>query len=305
MRLGGVENVKVDAYVMTPFIGLLHPNQAIQRLTGFVGSVGPGSGGAEAKDAHVVTCTLADGHSWVPSADDLSHTENEDGHMCIVANVYADGDGHALLDAEDLHVVDDQHQGQRNIHVAAMQLRSLKALEFFVMPVPRHHEDMFVRLQPVDLRGGLSAGDLAVLLSREEFVMIGEGEGEGEDDGRIAVRVDGELFPLFASDRPLSTELTIGHFGKLPPMDDDEVDRRIVRDGDDDHAPDHPDHPEPWHHRPDRWHHVPTCERPAKARLQLGTDEEQFGAMQAIDVVQHDVRGRALGGLRIITVAVG
>ncbi|UQU67635.1 hypothetical protein COUCH_15755 [Couchioplanes caeruleus] len=291
-----VTDVHVDAYVMNPFIGIAHPNQAIQRLRGSVGSVAPGSGSSGPTDAHVVTCLVNGSAPWIPTNAELNATLNGDGHMCLVANVYSDADnaddGRQLLEADDFAVVTDQHQGQRNITVLPMSLRAEQIMEFLVMPAPRGVEETFVAFEPVDLRAGLGAGDRALLLSHD-FVIAAEGS-EGEL-GQLSVLVKGEPFPLFVSERPLTTKLSVDDIGE-PPHDDRDDDHPDIRGGY------WPHFPHRGHHRPHR-HRMPTFEDAKRGKLLVQTDEERPGALQAIDIVQRDRKGRALGALRMFTVA--
>ncbi|MEU4477935.1 hypothetical protein AB0F68_07725 [Micromonospora sp. NPDC023966] len=295
-----VTDVHVDAYVMNPFIGIAQPNQAIQRLRGSVGSVAPGSGSSGANDAHVVTCLVNGSFPWVPTNAELNATINGDGHMCLVANVYSDADGaddgRPLLDGEDFSVINDQHQGQRNITVLPMSLRAEHIMEFLVMPAPREVEETFVAFEPVDLRAGLGAGDRALLLSHD-FVIAAEG-GDGEP-GQLSVLIKGKPFPVFPSDRPLTTKLSVEDIGE-PPYDDRDDDHPDIRDGRWPHFP----HRGLRHRRPRR-HRMPTFEDAKRGKLLVQTDEEQPGALQAIDIVQRDRKGRALGALRMFTIAIG
>ncbi len=288
-----VPAVKVDTYVMNPFVGIAKPNQAIERLSGSVGSVAPGSGSTSLTDAHVVTCKIQDPQQgpvpWISTQAELSATINGEGHLCVIANVYADADGHQLLDAEDFKVVDDQHQGQRNIALLPMALRAEEAQEFLIMPAPEEEETL-VQFEPVEAELVFGAGERLLLLSHKDFAA-------DRETGALAVSVDGELFPLFLSDNELRTRLFVGDYGELGLEAGDDG------DGDDDKGG--YGHGHGHGHGHGRGHRLPGFHDPLPSRILLESQEERIGAVHAFDIVQRDRRGRALGALRVLTVATG
>lgn len=260
-----VTGVKVDAYVMNPFVGIAKPNQAIQRLSGTVGSLGPGSGGSSPTDAHVVTCSIQDPVEgpipWKPTEAELTATVNGDGHLCLIANVYAEEDGHQLLDAEDFKVVDDQHQGQRNITLLPMQAMQAEGLsEFMVMAAPGE-QDTRVAIEAVNPKLAIGAGERALLLSHCGVTT--------DECGELVLNHDGRQFPLFLSDRPLRARVHIDECGKS--------DGRL-----------------PAFRDPLR----------ARLRLDMSR-EKKLGALHVFDIVQRDCKDRPLGALRVLTVIAG
>ena len=112
-----IEDVRVDAYVMNPFVGPFQPFNAVRKLTGFASSIGVGSGAANASDPHIITCKISDpvagDIAWTPTAAELANSTG--GHLCLVANTYSPPDGAAVPDTTTFSVVSDPHQGQRNV----------------------------------------------------------------------------------------------------------------------------------------------------------------------------------------------
>ncbi|MFF3877186.1 hypothetical protein [Streptomyces sp. NPDC001978] len=263
-----VTAVRVDAYVMNPFVGISQPQQAMDGLvlSGFAGSIGPGSGAASGTDAHVVTCMFQDPAQgpipWTPTDAQLNGTINGDGHLCLIANVFADGDGHQLVPVENFEVVSDQHQGQRNITLLPMTKLKSGDLEFLIMPAPFEGMDTRVAFEVVDPKVAIGAGERWLLLSHPDI-----SECHGKDG--LVLNLKGKKVPLFLSDTEPKAELYIDEIeqtggGVLPPF------------------------PEPL-----------------RARVKVDMGEQKLGAMHVFDVVQRDPKEQVLGALRFVTVLTG
>ena len=262
-----VQAVKVDAYVMNPFLGISQPQQSIRRLSGTVGSVGPGSGSSSPTDAHVVTCMIQDPVQgplpWTPTQAELDTTHNGDGHLCLVANVYADGDGHPLLDAENLDVVNDQHQGQRNIQLLAKVTNLVSSAGFLVMPVPEEMgpQETVVQIERVDPKLALGAGELALLRSQEGIVY-------DKNRRRLFLWHKGRLVPLHLVDADPVVKATVEGFGKLGGK-------------------------------------LPAFVKPLTATVELAIGpQERVGAIQVFDFVQRS-KQQELGRIRMVTLVTG
>jgi hypothetical protein len=263
-----VPAVHVDAYVMNPFIGAAKPNQAIERLSGAVGSVGPGSGSTSPTDAHVVTCSIQDPNlgpiPWTPTQTELtSSATNGVGHLCLIANVFADGDGHQLLEGEDFKVIDDQHQAQRNISLLAKPVGVPEQFaEFQIMPGFDERQGTLIAVDPVDPKVAIGAGERWLLGSQKGFFK------DREKRGRLLFERDGKRYPIHLSDAEMRIRLMV---------EGDEFGGRL-----------------------------PTFSEPLRARIVLeASEEERLGAVQVFDIVQRDYEGRPLGALRILTVVTG
>ncbi|MFE5813196.1 hypothetical protein ACFQ6S_07315 [Streptomyces sp. NPDC056479] len=255
-----VRAVRVDAYVMNPHVGLAQPQQAIQRLSGSVGSIAAGSGSTSPSDAHVVTCMIQDPAEgpipWTPTEPELSGTVNGDGHLCVIANVFADDDGHQLLEGENFNVVDDQHQGQRNIQLLAASKLRPKQAEFLLMPAPVETETR-VTIERVDPEIAIGAGERWLLLSHRDI-------SEDCEKGGLVLHHKGKRFPLFLSDAELQVRLTVDDCeeseGWLTPFEQP---------------------------------------RRARIRFHL-PKEDKLGALHVFEIVQRDCEDRALGALRML-----
>lgn len=126
-----IEDVAVDAYVMNPFVGPFDPAHALERLRGFAFEIAPGSGSSSPSDSHVIDCQVHDPSAgpipWKPTNAQL---ETNDGHLCIVANAYADNDGAPITGTTPFQVKEDEHLGQRNIGL----LPKTQQMKLMVMP---------------------------------------------------------------------------------------------------------------------------------------------------------------------------
>ena len=263
-----ISAVHVDAYVMNPFVGLAKPNQAIERLSGAVGSVGPGSGSTSPTDAHVVTCSIQDPNlgpiPWKPTQAELtSSATNGVGHLCLIANVFADGDGHQLLEGEDFKVIDDQHQAQRNIALLAKPAGVRQHfMEFQIMPGFDERQETLIAVDPVEPKVAIGAGERWLIRSQQGFFK------DRERRGGLLLERDGTRYPIHVSDVRLRPRLLV---------EGDEFGGRL-----------------------------PTFSEPLRARIEFEVSEdERPGTVQVFDIVQRDREGRALGALRVLTVATG
>ena len=305
-----VEEVTVDAYVMNPFVGAFVPNNAVVTLSSSgsgIHNISPGSGANSDTDPHVLECKVAGPNGrepWIPTAEELEDTQ--DGHFCLVANCYADGDGAQAPGGTPFEVANNRRQGQRNIHVLAASNFAPNLLPFLVMPVPEEVEAV-LELQPAVL-GRLDPGTEDFLAQHPAVLVRGEGP-----DRRLGVKGrDGEFIPITPADRPLDAKIVL----KRP--DDD--DHHGHHGHDDDHDHDHHDHGHHGHHDDrDRRHDdddddddrggsgdggpmpMPTLHRPRRAQLRLAEPlRERVGTLNAFDVVQRTNKGEVLGALRVI-----
>lgn len=166
-----VEDVRVDAYVMNPFVGPFQPFNARRKLTGFAASIAPGSGSTSATDPHVVTCRIQDpvqgAIPWTPTAADLENTT--DGHLCLVANAYSVPDGGPVPDTTTYDVINDPHQGQRNIAVLAAGGGGGKKFQFQVFG-PEDGGEFALDLHQLTAKD-LGAGERWLLRSLREVVV--------------------------------------------------------------------------------------------------------------------------------------
>ena len=281
-----VEDVRVDAYVMNPFVGPFQPFNARRKLTGFPASIAPGSGSTSATDAHVVTCKIQDpvkgAIDWSPTAGDLEGTT--DGHLCLVANAYSAPDGGPVPDTTTYDVINDPHQGQRNIAVLPGVEKKLKIQVFGPADGAEFALDIH-QLTAKDLGAGerwllrslrevvipegvrdrlVLAGthgrpDVAIAFSRKAVQGSVSLAGHGELDLHELVRVGTGIRPMLARQPELAArEWGVGRLVTS-----------VAREG-------------------------TFAEVAVK-----GTGVQ--GALQAFDVVARDAVGRTIGGLRILS----
>ena len=295
-----VEDVKVDAYVMNPFVGAFVPANAVQKLSSGLVNIPPGSGANSDTDPHVVECKINAATPWKPTAGELANTT--DGHFCVVANCYADGDGAPAPAGSPFDVTGNRHQGQCNIHVIAAPHCAPGRLPFFVMPVPEEIEAV-LELQPVVL-GKLDPGTEDFLARHPAVTVVGEGA-----DRRLGVKgKNGKVVPITPADRPLDAKIA------LRGSDDD--------DDDDDghgHGHGHDDHGHHGHNRRNRRDDddnddgrghggpmpMPILHRPKRAQLRLAQPlEDRPGTLHGIDIVQRTTKGEVLGMLRVLPLTI-
>jgi hypothetical protein len=260
-----VEDVNVDAYVLNPQVGIGTPSLAIRRLSGFSPAIAPGSGSTNPNDAHVVECKIQDPVQgpipWTPTAAELSATSN--GHLCVIANAFADNDGQRLPDSQAFDVINDPHQGQRNITLLAAAGGNIEVFDFELLEPPEGEAELAIEL--IDPELAIGFGERQLLGSHEDIVVEDE-YAVGGLRGLAVVR-DGERFPLFFSPNELRAKLYV---------DDEQIDpeRRLPR-----------------------YQGV----LPARISIDLARDE-RIGGLHAFEIVQRDSRGNPLGALRFLTV---
>jgi hypothetical protein len=266
--------VNVDAYVVNPHIGISDPSNTRYQLTGFAPKIPGNSNG-------VVDCLLATTQApWVPSADDLDPAKlgSADGHFCLIANVYADGDGNQIPNNVAFAVQTDQHQGQRNIMVAAASGNIISStIDFLIMPaVEEEGERIFVELVPVEFDGDFTASVKDVLGAREGIVLI--------EEKLAMVTPDGGFVPLEPSRQKLNGEIEVQDYGTRrltyrdePPVERFGTDPAVGR----------------FSFRP---------RKPTRAQLKFAR-EDRPGTVQIFDIVERDAKGNDLGGLQIISLA--
>jgi hypothetical protein len=278
-----VEEVKVEGFVMNPFVGAFQPQNAVRTLRSGEFPVPPGGA--------VFECKINQVDPWVPTADDLKDTNG--GHMCLVANCFAPGDGAPAPAGTNFDVANNRRQGQRNIHVLAAPMFAPNLLPFLVMPIPEGVEAV-LELQPA-LLGRLDPGTEDFLARHPAVVVRGEGP-----DRRLGVKGrDGEFVPIDPADRPLKAKIRFkddDHDDHHDDKDDDDRDRDDdrdlrgrLRDDDDD------DDDDRGRRRKAR-----------RASLRLAEPlRERPGTLNAFDVVQRTTRGQVLGALRVIALTTG
>jgi hypothetical protein len=279
--------VTVDAYVVAPFAGPLTPATAVRTLQGFAGQITPGSGNPNPLDPHVVTCLIQDpvlgGIPWTPTQADLDKTT--DGHFCVIANAHAEEpvDGAPVPGASPFDVVNDPHQGQRNISV--LQDKSLKKFDFQVFG-------------PMD--GGKFALDVHQLTAEdfgasERWLLTSLPDVKAVPRGgqRLFLTGEGvEDVPLTHSRKPLAGQLDLGDVGTHDLGELAKAGRRIAAAPDGDPA---------------------SLDNGGNGRLVLETGpdglrasvsverDDTRGSLLGFDAVVRDTAGTALGGIRLLT----
>lgn len=281
-----VEDVRVDAYVMNPFVGPFQPFNARRKLTGFAASVAPGSGSTSSSDGHVVTCRIQDpvqgAIPWTPTDADLENTT--DGHLCLVANAYSVPDGGPVPDTTTYDVMNDPHQGQRNIAVLA---GSKKMLKFQVFG-PEDGGELALDLHQLTAKD-LGAGERWLLRSLRE-VVVPEG-------GRTRLVLAGARgrpeVPLAFSRKAVRGTLSLADQGELDL-------HGLLRVG----AGVRPMLARQPEREPRDWGAGRLVTRVGRegtfATVALAGGGVR-GALQAFDVVARDAVGRPIGGLRILS----
>ncbi|MFD7297817.1 hypothetical protein ACFV9W_31415 [Streptomyces sp. NPDC059897] len=204
-----VPGVTVDVYVMNPFIGngRLTPGAAIKHLVSKELEV------PAAPFTAVFNCEEVTGGRWTPTQGDFDNLVKNNGHPCLIANVWANDDGRELNAGDDFQVLQDQHQGQRNIALLAMSIRgedSQETQEFLIMPA---RGDTEVTVEPAEPRTALDAGERWLLLSHRDISL-------DHDKRRLVLHRRGKQYPLFLSDTALQAQLSVEGFadfdGRLP-----------------------------------------------------------------------------------------
>ncbi|WP_419707435.1 hypothetical protein [Promicromonospora sp. NFX87] len=280
--------VTVDAYVMAPFAGPLTPAAAVRTLQGFAGQITPGSGAPNPLDPHVVTCLIQDpvlgGVPWTPTQADMDRTTN--GHFCLIANAHAEEpvDGATVPGATPFDVVNDPHQGQRNISV--LQDKSLKAFTFQVFG-PADGEKFALDIQQFGAKE-FGASERWLLTSLANVKAVPRGGQRLFLTGRKGV----EDIPLTQSRKGLRGQLDLGQAGTHDLAGLARVGGQVK---------------------------AALAERPGALRdwgdgrlvLQAGPKgltatvaverDDAPGTLLGFDAVVRDAAGRSLGGLRMLT----
>jgi hypothetical protein len=268
-----ISNVHVDAYVMNPFVGLASPSLALDGMvfSGSLSSVAPGSGGPDEDDIHVVTCKIQDPNlgpqPWTPSPADFAADQTSPGHLCVVANTYADGDGAAVPSSGTFNVAGDQHQGQRNIALLAAPpgpQQRVQQLGFTAITPPSGAETTLT-VEQVPAGYALGQGEHWLLQSHRDISYVPVAAG-GEPVLVVARHGDVGPVPLAFSRRELNAVLTVAE----RPVG---VQARLGAD-----------------------------QAAVTASVSVDFSQEDTGAMHVFDIVQRDGSGRALGGLRVLGV---
>ena len=267
-----VSNVHVDAYVMNPFVGLANPSLALDGMvfSGFLASVAPGSGGPDEDDIHVVLCKIQDPNlgpqPWTPTTADFNADQNQPGHLCVIANAYADGDGAAVPSSGTFNVASDQHQGQRNIALLAAPPGPQRIQQLgFTAITPPTGEETTITVEQVPAGYALGQSEHWLLQSHRDISYVPVAEG-GEPVLVVARHGDVGPVPLAFSRQELNAVLTVAE----RPVG---VQARLRAD-----------------------------EPTVPARVTVDFSQEEIGAMHVFDIVQRDSKGQALGGLRVLGV---
>ena len=260
-----IDDVRVDAYLMNPFVGVMRPQNALVRLRSNLASIGPGSGAPIETDPHVLEGQVAGANGpepWVPTPAQLDVAD----HLCLIANCYSDGgDGTLVPDGTAFDPVNDAHQGQRNIHILAATMFAPEQMQFLVMPPPDLEALTFIDILPVPVEA-MSVSEKSLLASHPLVVTT---SGKGLLRKTLGVKdADGQLHPIHFSAEPLRARVTVK--GAEP--------GRIVK--------------------------LPGFSEPRLAVLQVKAPQKNgVGTVNAIDIVQRTEKGETLGGLRILRLA--
>lgn len=281
-----IQDVNVDAYVMNPFVGAFDPNHAVVRVKGFRTQITPGSGSSSPTDAHVVPCLMSTPAGDVPWKPTQAQFDASGGHLCLVANCYADGDGGPLPDAQIFDVGSDPHQGQRNISLlTGVREETRMAMGFDVMAGPEE-EETALDLHHLAGRFEVQGADRWLLQSHDDIVAAEDapfGLAIPGRKGRPAVpltltreRIAGlvEIEGVGSADLGELAQTTAKIFDQEGPHEGEWGEGRLV---------------------------LPGARRPSAATVALkGLDAP--GSVQAFEFVQRTVGGRVLGGLRVLAV---
>lgn len=279
--------VTVDAYVMAPFAGPLTPATAVRTLQGFAGQITPGSGNPNPLDPHVVTCLIQDpvlgGIPWTPTQADLDKTT--DGHFCVIANAYAEEpvDGAPVPGASPFDVVNDPHQGQRNISV--LQEKSLKKFDFQVLG-PLEGGKFALDIQQLTAED-FGASERWLLVSLPDIKAVPKG-------GRRLVLTGREVedVPLTHSRKPLAGRLDLGDFGSHDLGELAKIGRRVEAALD--------RQPGPLHDWGEGRLVLEAGPDGLRASVSVERDDER-GSLLGFDAVVRDAAGTELGGIRLLT----
>lgn len=286
-----IEDVNVDAYLMDPFVGPFQPTHALERLRGFALEIAPGSG-SSSSSSHVIDCNVQDPSlgqiPWKPTEEQL---ETNNGHLCIVANAYSEGDGAPIGGTTKFEVQEDEHLGQRNIGL----LPRNQQMKLMVMPA-RDGRPTELMVQPLTSKA-LLAGERWLLRSRYDISKM-----PGPYELGIPGRAGREPIPLSFSRKGVQGGLQIDGMepGSIAGMS--AIGRKLLS--------------KPMLEPLGQQLSAKAIERPTKpvdGRFVLGErDEPVFatvtldradkpGSLQAFDIIQRDVEGQVIGGYRVLS----
>jgi hypothetical protein len=147
------------------------------------------------------------GLPWKPTQAELDATLKGEGHLCLIANVYADGDGAEVLGGGTFDVVNNPHHGQRNITLLAAARSEERSMEFQLMPDPGGGETV-VRIEQIDPAQVLGAGERWLLRSHRKVVL-------DRDREQLVVVHKDEHFPIEVSEDRVRGRISAGEFGEL------------------------------------------------------------------------------------------
>lgn len=282
-----VAAVSADVYVMNPFVGPFDPTHALAKLHGFAASIAPGSGTSSPTDAHVLQCQVQDPNlgpvPWTPTATDLSQSTN--GHLCLVANAYADGDGAPWGGTTAFDIADDAHLGQRNIALLAAGQK----LKLMILPAV-DGAPTALDIHQLTAKQALGKGEWWLLRSRSTITKI-----TGRTGLQIAGRRGHPAVPLGFSRKIVRGEIEVDG---LEPADLHALSRLAGQ--------------LPAAQKGVRAHSLRRVEwgegryvLPERDSVVMATvtvqRDDAAGSLQAFDIVQRDRTGRVLGGFRVLS----
>lgn len=282
-----IQDVNVDAYVMNPFVGPFDPNNAVVTLKGFATQITPGSGGTSATDSHVVPCLVQSGSGpipWTPTQTELDNST--DGHLCLVANAYADGDGASQGVDTPFAVSTDPHIGQRNIALlAGAQMQHFK---FQVIPAPDGRATA-LDFHQLPASVARQRAEFWLLRSRANVSLL-EDSSVGLGFGR---RGSHPAIPLTLSRKAPRGTIEVAGLGSADIGQVARVSKQFARRSGLQAAGTRD------------WGAgrlvLPEARAVSVATLDLDRADTR-GSIQAFDIVQRDAHGQILGGLRILSV---
>ena len=215
-----IEDVRVEAYVHNAFVGIANPVQALVRLRSGLGDIGPGSGTVADGDSHLVNCFVQgpDGPTpWVPTQAQLDASH---GHLCLVANCFADGEGAAIPDGTTYNLSRDAHQGQRNISLIAAPPGSVPVMQFDILPLPgrRANAETVLTVEPLTV-ADIGPDEWWVIASHPEVEPVDPttwvpGKVKVPDLG-LGLVTQPETFPLLWQPGTFETTLTVPGFEQV------------------------------------------------------------------------------------------
>ncbi|HWM56826.1 MAG TPA: hypothetical protein VNO83_03240 [Pseudonocardia sp.] len=198
-----VAGVRVDAYLLPPYVGSAAADQAFITLHGGPDVVAPGSGAGDDADPHVLTCGVAGPAAPQPWVPDASQLPGGAGHLCLAAAWHTGTDGAGAARA-GLLTDDDVHRGHRSqLLLTASSFRG-SLLEFLVLPAPDGGPTL-VELVPLHA-GALDAGERWLLSSHPAVTVVG---GYGRHTQRTVRGPEGWPHSIQPAQRPLGGRLVV------------------------------------------------------------------------------------------------